>query len=54
MYFAVVHEGRRCLAHLGIERRMRLKEILIDGLIFAQDRERWRAVMRKVTNLRVP
>jgi len=33
MYFAVVHEGRRCLAHLGIERRMRLKQILIDGLI---------------------
>jgi len=31
-----------------------LKQILIDGLIFAQDRQRWRAVMRKVTNLRVP
>jgi hypothetical protein len=41
-------------AYLGIERRMRLKQILTDGLSFAQDRHRWRAEMRKTTNLRVP
>jgi len=33
---------------------MRLKQILSDGLIFAQDWHRWRAVMRKFTNFRVP
>jgi len=33
---------------------MRLKQILTDGLIFARDRHRWLAVMRKVTDLLVP
>jgi hypothetical protein len=39
--------------YVEIDRRMRLKQILTDGLIFAEDRHRWWAVMRQVTNLRV-